>query len=111
MPGAAVAVRLGKIAHRLAADQIILQLSVYDQLDRLRRNALVVHVIGAHQPFAVVALQAGIIHNIQKLRQHARMIAGGKRSVGAGLGAQLGPRGRYRAGHQRAHAYRRRRRS
>ena len=40
--GAAVAVGLRKIAHRRAADEIVLKVAVSDQLYRLRRNAFVV---------------------------------------------------------------------
>ena len=41
--GAAVAVGLREVAHRLAADEVILKASVRDQLDRLRGNAFVVN--------------------------------------------------------------------
>ena len=100
--GAAVAVRLRKVAHRLAADEIILEAPGVDQLDGLRGHAFVVHVVGANQALAVEGLQSGIVDHVHEIGQHARVIAGRKRPVGARLRAQRGPRGRDRAGQQRA---------
>ena len=86
--------------------QVVFQPAGHDQLDRLRRNALVVHVVCAQQALAVVTLQAGIIDDIKGIGQHARMIAGRKRPVGARLGAQLGTRRRHRVVQQRVNVSR-----
>ncbi len=56
--GAAVAVGLREVAHRLAADEVVVEAAVVDELDGLRGNAFVVDVIGAEEAFAVEGLQS-----------------------------------------------------
>ena len=59
-----MAVGLRKVAHRLAAKQIIVQLAGDDQFHSLCRNALVVHIVSAHEALAVVTLQERIVHHV-----------------------------------------------
>ncbi len=100
--GAAVAVRLRKVAHRLAADEVIVEPAGIDELDGLRGHAFVVDIVSAEEAFAVEGLEAGIVDDIHEIGQHARVVAGGERAVGARFSAQRGTRGRDRGGEQRA---------
>ena len=99
--GAGVAVGFGKVAHGRAADEVILQVSVGDQLYRLRGHRLIVNRVGADEIFAIPGLQRRIINDGNEIGQDARVEAGCKRAVGARLGAQLGTRGGDSGGQQR----------
>ena len=72
--GAAVAVRLRKIAHRLAADEIIVKPPGIDQLHRLRGHAFVVHIVGSDEAFAIERLQSGIVDHVHEIGQNARVV-------------------------------------
>ena len=74
--GAAVAVGLRKIADRLAADEVVLEAAVGDEVDGLCGHAFVVDVVGADEAFAVEGLQAGIVDDVEKVGQHTRVVAG-----------------------------------
>jgi hypothetical protein len=84
---------LRKVTHRLAANEVVLQLAGHDQLHVLRRHAFFVHRVCADQAPAFKGLQARRVLDIEKIRQNARMKARRERTVGARLGAELGPRG------------------
>ena len=49
--GAAVAVRLWKVANRLAANEVVVEAAGVNELDGLCRNAFIVDAIGAKQAF------------------------------------------------------------
>ena len=91
--GAAVAVRLREVAHRLAADEVIFKAAGFDQFDGLRGNAFVVDLVSAQEAFAVEGFEAGIVDDIHEIGQHAGVKAGCEGAVGARFSAQGRPRG------------------
>ena len=100
--GAAMPVGLGKVAHRLASDEIVLKFSIGDEIDGLRGDAFVVDVVGADEAFAVEGLERRIVGDIEEFGQHARVKARREGAVGAGFGAEAGARGDDACAEQRA---------
>ena len=64
--GAAVAVGLREIAHRRAADEVVLEAPVCDELDGLCGDTFIVDVIGADEVLAREGFQGGIVNDIEE---------------------------------------------
>jgi hypothetical protein len=73
--GATVAVRLGKVADGLAANEVVLQLAVINEIDGLGGHTFVIDVVGANEGFAIESFQEWIVDDLYLLGEDARVEA------------------------------------
>jgi len=74
--GAAVTIRSKKVPDGLAADEIISQHAVFDDVDGLRLHAFAVHSVIADDALALEVFHRGIIDERQEIWQHTRFVTG-----------------------------------
>ncbi len=88
--GAAVAVGVGEVFYGLAADEVVFQLAVDDDIDGLGGDAFVVDGVGADEILAVEGLERGSSVTLRKSGSTEAWSDGGVGALGAGGGAHLG---------------------
>ena len=76
--GATMAVRIREVAQGLAANEVIRERAVFDGIDGLSFHALAIEHVAADKAFALEVLERGVVHDGEKIRQHARFVTGGK---------------------------------
>ena len=82
---APVAIRGREVANRLAAQQKVHQYALLHQRNALCLYALIVHLVVTEQRCACQLGQGRIVHQAQKFRQHARLVATGKLPAHSGV--------------------------
>src|SRR5580704_6722849 len=87
--GTSVAIRSREVSDGLAADQIVVEHSVFDDVYGLGFDTFVVHVVAAHQAVSLKVLERGVVDDGEEPRQYARLVAGGKSTDGANGLARL----------------------
>ena len=91
--GTTVAIGGVEVAHRRAAGQVIQQLALRNNRDRLRGCAFVIDLVGPYNLASVKAALERIVDNAQHLRQHTGLEAGLVGAGGAGGRTHLRPLG------------------
>ena len=87
-------VRSGIAAHREPGQQVILEDSLFDQRERLGRDAFLIHAVVAQQRVAVPLGLGGVVDHVQPFGKDARalpplQVARGKSARASGLGHGL----------------------